>query len=63
MAEGVTLEAVVKHDRAIVLAGVLGLSALAWAYLLALAWQMPHQNMTMAMAMPHMQAWGPPRSS
>jgi len=51
------LEAVLKRDRAIVLAGVAGLSALAWAYLLALAWRMPHREMAMAMAMPHMQAW------
>jgi predicted metal-binding membrane protein len=58
MAEGVTLEAVVKRDRAIVLAGMAGLSALAWAYLLALAWREPHRDMAMAMAMPHMQAWG-----
>jgi predicted metal-binding membrane protein len=52
------LEGVLKRDRAIVLAGVAGLSALAWAYLLALAWRMPHREMAMAMAMPHMQAWG-----
>ena len=58
MAEGVTLEAIVKRDRAIVLAGVAGLSALAWAYLLVLAWRMPHQDMAMAMAMPHMHTWG-----
>jgi predicted metal-binding membrane protein len=58
MSEATTWEAVLKRDRAIVLAGVAGLSALAWAYLLALAWQTPHQDMAMAMAMPHMQAWG-----
>jgi predicted metal-binding membrane protein len=52
------LEAVLKRDRAIVLAGVVGLSGLAWAYLLALAWRMPHRDMAMAMAMPRMQAWG-----
>jgi predicted metal-binding membrane protein len=58
MAEGATLEAVLKRDRAIVLAGLAGLSALAWAYLLVLAWRMPHRDMAMAMTMPHMQAWG-----
>jgi predicted metal-binding membrane protein len=58
MTDGLTLEAVVKRDRAIVLAGVAGLSALAWAYLLVLAWREPHQHMAMAMAMPHMHAWG-----
>jgi predicted metal-binding membrane protein len=57
MSESSTLEAVLKRDRTIVLAGVAGLSALAWAYLLALAWRMPHREMAMAMAMPHMQAW------
>jgi predicted metal-binding membrane protein len=56
MSEATTVEAVLKRDRAIVLAGVAGLSALAWAYLLALARRMPHQDM--AMAMPHMHAWG-----
>jgi predicted metal-binding membrane protein len=57
MSEASTLEAILKRDRTIVLAGVAGLSALAWAYLLALAWRMPHREMAMAMAMPHMQAW------
>jgi predicted metal-binding membrane protein len=57
MAEATTVEAILKRDRALVLAGVAGLLALAWAYLLALAWRMPHQDMAMAMAMPHMQAW------
>jgi predicted metal-binding membrane protein len=42
MSEATTVEAVLKRDRAIVLAGVVGLSALAWAYLLVLAWRMPH---------------------
>jgi hypothetical protein len=58
MSEAITLEAVLKRDRAIVLAGVAGLSALAWAYILVLAWWMPHEDRTMAMAMPHMHAWG-----
>jgi predicted metal-binding membrane protein len=58
MSETTAVEAVLKRDRAIVLAGVVGLSALAWAYLLVLAWRMPHQDMAMAMAMPHMRAWG-----
>jgi predicted metal-binding membrane protein len=58
MGEGGTVEAVLRRDRAVVLAGLAGLSALAWAYLLVLAWRMPHQDMAMAMAMPHMHAWG-----
>jgi predicted metal-binding membrane protein len=60
MADGATLEAVLKRDRAVVLAGLVGLSALAWTYLLVLAWRMPHRDMAMMMAMPHMQAWGAP---
>jgi predicted metal-binding membrane protein len=58
MGEGRTVEAVLRRDRAVVLAGLAGLSALAWAYLLTLAWRMPHRDMAMAMAMPHMQVWG-----
>jgi predicted metal-binding membrane protein len=58
MSEATTWEAVLKRDRAIVLAGVAGLSALAWAYVLVLAGRMPHQDMAMAMAMPQMRAWG-----
>jgi predicted metal-binding membrane protein len=59
MSEPTAVEAVLTRDRAIVLAGVVGLSALAWAYLLVLAWRVPHEAMAMAMAMPHMHAWGP----
>jgi predicted metal-binding membrane protein len=58
MGERGTVEAVLRRDRAVVLVGLAGLSALAWAYLLTLAWRMPHRDMAMAMAMPHMQVWG-----
>ena len=58
MGEGGAVEAVLRRDRAVVLAGLAGLSALAWAYLLVLARRMPHEDMMMAMAMPHMQTWG-----
>jgi predicted metal-binding membrane protein len=58
MSEATTLEAVLTRDRAIVLAGLAGISALAWVYIIALGWRMPHREM--AMAMPHMQAWGAP---
>ena len=37
MSEATTLEGVLKRDRAIVLAALAGLSALAWAYIIALA--------------------------
>ena len=47
MSKATTLEGVLKRDRAIVLAALAGLSALAWAYIIALAWRMPR-----------MQAWG-----
>ena len=58
MSEATMLEAVLKRDRAIVLVGLAGLSALAWAYIIALVWRMPDREMAMAMAMPHMQTWG-----
>jgi predicted metal-binding membrane protein len=60
MGEGRTVEAVLRRDRAVVLAGLAGLTALAWAYLLTLAWRMPHRDLAMAMATPHMQVWGAP---
>ena len=34
------LDAVLRQDLAIVLAGVLGIAALTWAYMLYLAWDM-----------------------
>ncbi len=34
------LEAVLRRDRTIALAGLLGIAALAWAYMLDLAWDM-----------------------
>ena len=39
-----------------VLSGIAGISALAWVYLIYLAWQM--EAMGMEMAMPRMEAWG-----
>src|ERR687883_280710 len=58
MSEATTVEAVLKRDRAIVLTALAGLSASAWAYIIALAWRMPHREMAMAMAIPNMQPWG-----
>jgi predicted metal-binding membrane protein len=59
MADSSSLEAVLKRDRALVLAGLAALSVLAWAYLVYLAWEMPRMEMAMDMSMPHLQAWGP----
>ena len=50
-----TLESVLRRDRGIVLAGVIGVAALAWAYLLYLARGM---DMGTSMAMPQIQPWG-----
>ena len=58
------LEAVLKQDRAVILAGLVGITALAWVYMFYLAWAMRPTDMgamqiAMAQAMPEMQAWGP----
>lgn len=58
MADRSSLEAVLKRDRALVLAGLVAISMLAWTYLVYLAWEMPRMEMAMDMAMPHLQAWG-----
>src|SRR5574341_1090138 len=50
------LEAVLKRDRMIVLAGLAGITVLAWAYMGSLSRDMGCMDMTMAM--PRMQAWG-----
>ena len=52
MQRATTLEAVLRQDRGIVLVGVAGVAALAWAYTVYLAWDMR------GMAMPLMQSWG-----
>jgi predicted metal-binding membrane protein len=44
-----------KRDRVVVVSGLAGISVLAWAYIIYLAWNMQH--MEMEMAMPQMQAW------
>jgi predicted metal-binding membrane protein len=51
------LEVVLKRDRLIVLAGLVGISGLAWVYVGYLAWDMGHMDMSMEMAMPRMQTW------
>jgi predicted metal-binding membrane protein len=51
------LEVVLKRDRLIVLAGLVGIAGLAWAYVGYLAWNMGTMDMSMEMAMPRMQTW------
>jgi predicted metal-binding membrane protein len=58
------LESVLKHDRIVILAGLAGITALAWAYMFYLAWAMQPMDMgamemDMDQAMTSMQVWGP----
>lgn len=58
---GTSLEAVLKRDRAIVLAGLIGISGLAWLYMVYEARAMVNtgvcQCLGMKMSGPDMQAW------
>ncbi len=56
MQNATSLEALLKRDRMVMVSGLAGISVLAWAYIIYLAWNMQH--MDMEMAMPQMQAWG-----
>ncbi len=47
-----------RRDRVIVTAGLVGVAALGWAYMLYLARGMAVMDMGTDMAMPQMQAWG-----
>jgi predicted metal-binding membrane protein len=47
-----------RRDRLVVLGGLLGISALAWAYIGYMAWDMSRMAMPMDMAMPQMRTWG-----
>ncbi|MCH8279960.1 MAG: DUF2182 domain-containing protein [Chloroflexi bacterium] len=49
------LESVLKRDRAVVLAGVIGVAGLAWAYIVYLALSM--NDMGSGMAMARLQSW------
>ena len=53
-----TLETVLRRDRAVVTAGLVGVAALGWVYLLYLARGMAGMDMRADMAMPQMQTWG-----
>jgi predicted metal-binding membrane protein len=58
LAPASTLEAVLKRDRLIAIAGLLGVAGLAWLYLVVMAAGM-HTSMPMgeAMAMPQIRPW------
>lgn len=52
------LEAVLRRDRAIVLAGLAAVTAIAWAYLVYLVREMGAMDMAHDMVMPQMHSWG-----
>ena len=52
------LEDTIRHDRVIVLLGLLILTVLAWIYIVHLAWEMKDMDMGMNMSMPMLQSWG-----
>jgi len=51
------LEMVLRRDRLIVLAGLMGVAALAWTYTVYLAHDMGNMDLGTGMAMPMRQAW------
>ncbi len=55
MRDAASIQAVLKHDRALVLAGLAFVCLLSWLYLIHLASAMP--QMDMEMAMPQMRPW------
>jgi len=56
---GTTLEHTLRRDRVVISAGLVGVAALGWVYLLYLARNMAGMDMGSDMAMPQMQTWGP----
>jgi predicted metal-binding membrane protein len=52
------LEAVLRRDRTVVLAGLAAVTLAAWAYLVSLVWKMRTMDMAPDMTMPQMQRWG-----
>jgi len=52
------LESVLKRDRLMVVVGVAGVAALAWAYVAYRAWDMRQTDVGMDMAMPQLEPWG-----
>ncbi len=59
MTEISPLESVLKHDRAIVLAGLIGVTGLAWVYLFAMAAETGGLSMDGAMAVLQPKPWQP----
>ena len=62
MQQATSIEEILKRDRVVVvLAGILGIVALAWAYTVYVAWGMKDttasMDMSATMAMPQMQPW------
>lgn len=64
MTAGLT-ETIFKRDRAIVSAGLVGVTALSWAYMIYMAWDMSasmnlggEMGISMDMAMPDLRPWG-----
>lgn len=51
------IESILQRDRRIIIAGLVAISALAWLYMIYLAWDMSRMDMTMEMAMPMVQPW------
>ena len=52
------IEATLRRERLLVLSGLVVISALAWTYMLYLAWEMKNMEMGMEMAHPRMHVWG-----
>lgn len=51
------LEIALRRDRLVVLAGLVGIAMLAWAYTAHMAYEMEQMHIAMAMPMPMMQSW------
>lgn len=58
MRSTISIEAAIKRDQMIVLVGLVGVSVLAWTYMLYLAWDMKNMDVGMKVAMPQMLSWG-----
>ena len=53
------IEAIIKKDRIIVISGLAGISLLAWAYMVYLAWGVQNMDIVLEMSKPQTQSWGP----